>query len=68
MEKVADGVRIAQVSDVVFEVAEPLYWVDCPDDVLSDHFYMTPSGTFEPVPPPENPELNVSPIIPVTQA
>ena len=33
------GLRVVDVADVVFEVAEPLYWLDCPNDVNRDEFY-----------------------------
>ncbi|UOF77916.1 hypothetical protein [Caudoviricetes sp.] len=33
------GDRIAEVADVRFEVADPLFWVDCADDVVADQFY-----------------------------
>lgn len=44
-EKVLDtnnnelGVRIAEVCDNPFEVAYPLYWVECADDVVADQWY-----------------------------
>lgn len=28
--------RIAQISSEIFEVADPLYWVDCPDTVTTE--------------------------------
>lgn len=28
--------RVAGVADVEFPVAEPLYWVDCPDECVQD--------------------------------
>ena len=33
------GIRIAQVSDESFEVALPLYWIDCSDDIQADFYY-----------------------------
>lgn len=40
-EKIYNGVRIAQVESntSIFEVAEPLYWVDCPDDCEQSSWY-----------------------------
>lgn len=36
----ATGQRVAQVvADDVFPVAEPLFWMDCADDVVADQFY-----------------------------
>ena len=34
-----DSCRVAEVCDAEFEVAQPLFWVDCADDVLADQFY-----------------------------
>jgi hypothetical protein len=31
--------RVAEVCDTEFEVAQPLFWVDCANDVLADQFY-----------------------------
>jgi hypothetical protein len=33
------GERVAEVADNTFEVAPPLFWVECADDVLADQFY-----------------------------
>ena len=33
------GYRIAEVSAISFEVAEPLYWLDCDDTVVADVYY-----------------------------
>jgi hypothetical protein len=35
------GFRVAQVepAENIFDVAEPLHWVDCADDVVADRFY-----------------------------
>ena len=33
------GYRIAEVTDTPFEVAEPLYWLDCDDTVVADVYY-----------------------------
>ena len=44
-----DGVqtayRVAQVSDETFEVAKPLFWVDC-DDVIEQDIYVYVDGEF----------------------
>lgn len=48
------GVRIAEVSQSTFEVALPLYWVECADDVNSDDWYFqteTQSCQLKPTPP-----------------
>jgi hypothetical protein len=31
--------RVAEVCDTEFEVAPPLYWVDCADDIVAWEFY-----------------------------
>ena len=33
------GQRIAQTSATPFEVASPLFWISCADDVKADQFY-----------------------------
>ena len=37
------GYRVAQVDSESFEVAQPLFWVDCTDDVKADQ-------TIKPIP------------------
>jgi len=34
-----DSARVCQVADAEFEVAQPLFWVDCADNVIADEFY-----------------------------
>lgn len=43
------GARIAQTSSNIFEVAPPLFWVDCPDDCISYSYYYS-DGQFYPIP------------------
>lgn len=31
--------RVAEVAETTFEVAEPLFWTDCPDDCKADLWY-----------------------------
>jgi hypothetical protein len=38
-EPVLTGYRVAEVRDDTFEVASPLFWVECADDVVADQFY-----------------------------
>ena len=50
------GYRVAEVEpdDKVFEVAEPLFWVDCTNDVVADQFWYDPeTQSIKPVPEPE---------------
>lgn len=49
------GWRVAQVepTESIFAVAEPLYWLDCNDDVVADQFWFDPSdNTIKAVPVP----------------
>ena len=46
----ANSCRVAEVSEVEFGVADPLFWVDCADDVLADQFYYdTVSQSINPI-------------------
>ena len=72
------GERIAEISKSKFEVAPPLYWIECADDVNADDWYFNVQNSqcelkpVEPTPiienivstsiPPEN-SLNVDEII-----
>ena len=47
------GERIAEVSANSFEVAPPLFWVSCADDVIADQWYWTGNSCqLVPAPPP----------------
>lgn len=55
------GVRVAEVSDTTFEVASPLFWVECADDVVADQFYYdTETQTIIAVPPRPTPPPDVT--------
>jgi|LakMenE18May11ns_1017448.scaffolds.fasta_scaffold6580606_2 hypothetical protein len=43
------GSRIAQTSSNAFEVAPPLFWVDCSDDCISYSYYYL-DGQLYPIP------------------
>jgi hypothetical protein len=44
--------RVAEVADQTFEVASPLFWTECDDDVLADQwYYNTSDQNIYPVPP-----------------
>jgi len=48
------GYRVAQVVDQyqTFEVGQPLFWVECADNVVADQFWYDPqTQTIEPNPP-----------------
>ncbi len=42
MEPVQTGYRVAEVCDQCFEVAQPLFWVTCSEDVVADLFWYDP--------------------------
>jgi hypothetical protein len=49
LEQVTDylgnsGCRVAQVEPLAFEVADPLYWIECPDDCIADQWYWIENG------------------------
>jgi hypothetical protein len=62
-EKVVDpntniviGERVAEVLESSFEIAPPLFWVSCADDVQADIYYYDPLDqqiklTPQPIPP-----------------
>jgi len=53
------GERIAEVAQSTFEVAPPLFWIDCADDVTAQYwYYQTSTQTCELIPvQPEPPVL-----------
>lgn len=59
------GYRVAEVEPDkdVFEVAPPLFWVECDNDVVADRFwYDSEDNTIKPVPVPAPvPELELEP-------
>jgi len=53
-EKITDylgnvGERVAQVQQTTFEVAPPLFWIDCPDDCVADLWYYL-NNICQPIP------------------
>lgn len=47
------GYRVAQVVPESFDVALPLFWVECTDVVIADQFWYDPSDeTIKPNPEP----------------
>jgi hypothetical protein len=52
-EDVPDSWRVAQVQEDSFEVAPPLFWTDCANDVVADEWYYQEStGAILPIPAP----------------
>jgi len=39
MEPRESGFRVAEVSAQDFPVADPLFWVDCSDDIVADEYW-----------------------------
>lgn len=55
--------RVAQIEDAEFPVAAPLFWVDAPAGITTQHTY---DGTFHPPPPDPAPPLpEDTPLTPV---
>jgi hypothetical protein len=55
IELVQSGYRVAQVVEVesIFPVADPLYWMDCDDQVVADQYWFDPSdSTLKEMPSP----------------
>lgn len=43
--------RVAQVDQNGFEIAQPLHWIDCPDEVTAEtHYYDLNESTFKLIP------------------
>jgi len=51
---IENSCRVAQVEDQTFEVALPLFWTPCEDNVKADQFYYNTSDK-EIYPMPESP-------------
>jgi hypothetical protein len=50
---IADSCRVAEVENQPFEVASPLFWTPCADDVEADKwYYNTNDNEIYPVPDP----------------
>lgn len=46
------GWRVAQVSEQTFEIAPPLFWTACADDVIANEWYYDPADQqLKQVPP-----------------
>lgn len=59
--EVVQGVRVAQIEAATFEVAPPLFWVECTDTITTtDYVYDMSSSTFVLI------DIEVVPTLPVT--
>jgi len=52
--QIKNSCRVAEVSNQTFEVAQPLFWTSCNDDVVADQFYYN-TNDKEIYPKPESP-------------
>ena len=53
-ESCVTGYRVADTHPIGFDVAQPLFWVDCADDVVADQFWYDPADqTIKAMPQPE---------------
>lgn len=51
--------RVAEICDSEFEVALPLFWVDCADDAVANQVYFdTQTQTINPIVNAPYPEVN----------
>ena len=56
IEPTQTGYRVAQVEQEQFEVAAPLFWVACANNVAADQFWYDPADqTIKPIPEPDPP-------------
>lgn len=57
--------RVAEILDTTFEVAPPLFWTDCADNIVADEWYYdSQTLAFVVVPPPAP---RPDPVQPVTE-
>lgn len=60
-EAVQSGYRVAEVSVTSFEVASPMFWMACADDVVADQWWYDPSdSTVKLIPVPEPLEQTIT--------
>jgi len=61
------GYRIAEISNVSFDVATPLFWIECNDDIIADEYWYDPvNKSFEVMPQPEIQITTTVPSQPIT--
>ena len=56
------GARVAMVADQSFEIALPLFWVDCDDAIEADQFYWDGTSMVAVPPAPPAPAFQTQPI------
>jgi hypothetical protein len=51
LSKLQNACRVAQVESVPFDVAPPLYWIECEDYVNDyEYYFNTLTNTIDPIP------------------
>jgi hypothetical protein len=68
-EDVPDSWRVAQVQETSFEVAPPLFWTNCANNIVADEwYYQTSTGAILPIPAPAPiPPIPPEPIQPTVE-
>lgn len=58
------GYRVAEISDSSFEIALPLFWVECADDVMADTYWYDPNTQLiNLIPVPEPVSVGDQPVV-----
>lgn len=63
-EPAQSGYRVAQVekAEKIFPVADPLYWINCDDDVVADQYWFDPvDGALKAIPNPVSQPIGGAP-------
>ena len=46
-----EGYRVAEIHETGFEIALPLFWVDCDDTIVADQYWFDPTNnSFKKIP------------------
>ena len=46
-----EGYRVAEIHETGFEIALPLFWVDCDDSIVADQYWFDPiNNSFKEIP------------------
>jgi hypothetical protein len=53
------GYRVAEIHETGFDIAEPLFWVDCDDTIVADQYWFDPIDNSFKVVPPRNDIKNI---------
>lgn len=57
------GYRVADVANAEFDIALPLFWVECNDEISADAYWYNPEdGSFAKMPEPE-PQSTTQPTV-----